>query len=100
MSNSARTQSSKLENTNRWSTKQLVTMALMCAIAILLSFLEFPNFPAASFLPSFWRQITKPAAILQGKSVPQHPTLNWRSARLSSVISSSRASRQPSSTPV
>ena len=39
-----------IQNTNRWSTKQLVTMALMCAIAILLSFLEFPIFPAASFL--------------------------------------------------
>ena len=39
-----------LQNTNRWSTKQLVTMALMCAIAILLSFIEFPLFPAASFL--------------------------------------------------
>lgn len=37
-------------NSNRWSTKQLVVMALMCAIAILLSFLEFPLFPAASFL--------------------------------------------------
>ena len=37
-------------NTNRWSTKQLVTMALMCAIAILLSFIEFPIMPAASFL--------------------------------------------------
>ena len=40
----------QIQNTNRWSTKQLVTMALMCAIAILLSFLEFPIFPAASFL--------------------------------------------------
>ena len=37
-------------NTNRWSTKQLVTMALMCAISILLSFIEFPIMPAASFL--------------------------------------------------
>ncbi len=37
-------------NTNRWSTKQLVTMALMCAIAILLSFIEFPILPSASFL--------------------------------------------------
>ena len=43
-------QSPQIQNTNRWSTKQLVTMALMCAIAILLSFLEFPIFPAASFL--------------------------------------------------
>ena len=43
-------QNQQLQNTNRWSTKQLVTMALMCAIAILLSFIEFPIFPAASFL--------------------------------------------------
>ena len=48
MSTSAHNQS--IQNTNRWSTKQLVTMALMCAIAILLSFVEFPIMPAASFL--------------------------------------------------
>lgn len=35
---------------NRWSTRQLVTMALLCAIAILLSFVEFPIFPAAPYL--------------------------------------------------
>ena len=35
---------------NKWSTKQLVVVALMCALAILLSFIEFPIFPAASFL--------------------------------------------------
>ena len=40
----------QFQNTNRWSTKQLVTMALMGAIAILLSFVEFPIMPAASFL--------------------------------------------------
>ncbi|MBQ3328490.1 MAG: ECF transporter S component [Eggerthellaceae bacterium] len=45
-----RKQEAAIQNTNRWSTKQLVTMALMCAIAILLSFIEFPIFPAASFL--------------------------------------------------
>ena len=50
MSNSARTQSPQVKNSNRWNTKQLVTMALMCAIAILLSFVEFPIFPSASFL--------------------------------------------------
>ena len=50
MSNYAQNQSSQIQNTNRWSTKQLVTMALMCAIAILLSFVEFPIFPAAAFL--------------------------------------------------
>ena len=50
MSTYAQNQNGQVKNTNRWSTKQLVTMALMCAIAILLSFLEFPIFPAASFL--------------------------------------------------
>ena len=45
-----RKQEAAIQNTNRWSTKQLVTMALMCAIAILLSFVEFPIIPAASFL--------------------------------------------------
>ena len=50
MSTYAQNQNGQIQNTNRWSTKQLVTMALMCAIAILLSFLEFPIFPAASFL--------------------------------------------------
>lgn len=50
MSTYAQNQEVQLQNTNRWSTKQLVTMALMCAIAILLSFVEFPIFPAASFL--------------------------------------------------
>lgn len=39
-----------LQNTNRWSTKQLVTMALMCAIAALLAFVQIPILPAASFL--------------------------------------------------
>ena len=48
MSNYAQNQN--MQNTNRWSTKQLVTMALMCAISILLSFIEFPIMPAASFL--------------------------------------------------
>ena len=50
MSTSARNSSNQYQNTNRWSTKQLVTMALMCAIAILLSFVEFPIIPSASFL--------------------------------------------------
>ena len=50
MSTYAQNQTTELKNTNRWSTKQLVTMALMCAIAILLSFVAFPILPAASFL--------------------------------------------------
>lgn len=39
-------------NTNRWSTKQLVVMALMAALAILLSFFSspLPFLPGASFL--------------------------------------------------
>ncbi|MBP5313768.1 MAG: ECF transporter S component [Eggerthellaceae bacterium] len=44
------------ETTPRWSTKQLTTMALLCSLAILLGFVEFPIFPAAPFLkydPSF-----------------------------------------------
>lgn len=37
-------------NTNRWDTRQLVTMALMCAIGVLLSFVEFPLLPGAAWL--------------------------------------------------
>ncbi len=48
--NQLENQQPPVQNTNRWSTKQLVTMALMCAIAIILSFIEFPIMPAASFL--------------------------------------------------
>ena len=37
-------------NTNRWSTRQLVTMALLCAIAALLSFVQIPLIPGVTFL--------------------------------------------------
>lgn len=37
-------------DSSRWSTRQLVTMALFCALATVLSFIEFPIFPAAPFL--------------------------------------------------
>ncbi len=37
-------------NTNVWSTKQLVTMALMCAIGVILSFVEFPLLPGVTWL--------------------------------------------------
>lgn len=41
----------KFTNTNKWSTRQLVTMALLCAIGVLLSFIEFPLLPPpATFL--------------------------------------------------
>ena len=37
-------------NTNKWDTRQLVTMALMCAIGVLLSFVEFPLLPSVTWL--------------------------------------------------
>lgn len=37
-------------NSNIWSTRQLVTMALMCAIGTLLSFIEFPLLPGVTWL--------------------------------------------------
>lgn len=37
-------------NSNAWSTRQLVTMALMCAIGTLLSFIEFPLLPGVTWL--------------------------------------------------
>lgn len=39
-----------IKNTNRWDTRQLVTMGLMTALAALLSFVQFPIFPGADFL--------------------------------------------------
>lgn len=42
--------SSYASQQNGWDTKKLVVVALMCALAILLSFIEFPIIPAASFL--------------------------------------------------
>lgn len=38
------------QNTNRWSTKQLVTMALMCALSAIFMFVQIPLIPAAPFL--------------------------------------------------
>ena len=38
------------ENTNRWSTRQLVTMALMCALGAIFMYVQIPLLPAASFL--------------------------------------------------
>lgn len=37
-------------NSNVWRTRQLVTMALMCAIGTLLSFIEFPLLPGVTWL--------------------------------------------------
>ena len=43
-------QNLEFTNTNKWDTRQLVTMALMCAIAALLSFIQIPLIPGVTFL--------------------------------------------------
>ena len=43
-------QGAGIKNTNKWGTRQLVTMALLCAIGVLLSFIEFPLIPGATWL--------------------------------------------------
>ena len=40
----------QFNNSNRWNTRQHVTMALMCAIASLFSFVQIPLIPGVSFL--------------------------------------------------
>ena len=37
-------------NTNKWDTRQLVTMALMCAIGVLLAFIQIPLLPGVTWL--------------------------------------------------
>lgn len=44
------TAQSTIRNTNAWPTRQLATMALMCAIGVLLSFVELPLVPGAAWL--------------------------------------------------
>ena len=46
----APTAQAALANTNRWSTRTLVTIALLCAISVLLSFVEFPLLPGVTWL--------------------------------------------------
>ncbi len=43
-------QGAGIKNTNKWGTRQLVTMALLCAIGVLLSFVEFPLIPGVTWL--------------------------------------------------
>ena len=43
-------QGKRYANTNVWGTRQLVTMALMCAIGVVLSFIEFPLLPGVTWL--------------------------------------------------
>lgn len=37
-------------NTNAWSTRQLVTMALMCALSAVFQFIQIPIIPGVTFL--------------------------------------------------
>lgn len=46
----ARNDSLQFTNTNRWSTRQMVTMALFCSLSALLQFIQVPLLPAAPFL--------------------------------------------------
>ncbi len=46
----APTSQATIANTNKWGTRELVTMALLCAIGVLLSFIEFPLLPGVTFL--------------------------------------------------
>lgn len=51
MSGTAKTTTDlNFKNTNVWGTRQLVTMALLCAIGVLLSFIEFPLLPGVAWL--------------------------------------------------
>ncbi|NLA80975.1 MAG: ECF transporter S component [Chloroflexi bacterium] len=43
-------QNIQFTNTNKWDTRQLVTMSLLCAIGALLSFIEFPLLPGVAWL--------------------------------------------------
>ena len=43
-------QGAGIKNTNKWGTRQLMTMALLCAIGVLLSFIEFPLIPGVTWL--------------------------------------------------
>lgn len=75
------------ENTNRWSTKQLVTMALMCALGALFMYVQLPILPSAPFLtydPSLvpamvcgLRMVLAPALLL-----PPWRSLSMRSPRV------------------
>ncbi|MGV8083332.1 MAG: ECF transporter S component [Coriobacteriia bacterium] len=47
---SAKTSSNAVRNTNRWSTRQLVTMAVLTAIGVLISFIDVPIIPGFDFL--------------------------------------------------
>lgn len=47
---SEQSKSVNFQNSNTWETKQLVTMALMCAMSALLQFVQIPIIPAMPFL--------------------------------------------------
>ena len=77
-------------NTNKWDTRQLVTMALMCAIGVLLSFVEFPLLPGVTWLK--YDSSAMPAMVC-GFAFGPPPASRWASWGPSSTASSWRISR-------
>ena len=63
------------ENTNRWSTKQLVTMALMCALGALFMYVQLPILPSAPFL-------TYDPSLVPALPLPLWRSLSMRSPRV------------------
>ena len=63
------------ENTNRWSTKQLVTMALMCALGALFMYVQLPILPSAPFL-------TYDPSLVPALPLPPWRSLSMRSLRV------------------
>ncbi|MFR2247568.1 MAG: hypothetical protein ACLS6R_15100 [Eggerthella lenta] len=80
-------------NTNKWDTRQLVTMALMCAIGVLLSFVEFPLLPGVT-----WLKYDAPPCPPWCAASPsaRRPASRWASWAPSSTASSWPTSRAPS----
>ena len=72
------------ENTNRWSTKQLVTMALMCALGALFMYVQLPILPSAPFLTYDPSLVRRWCAGLRMVPVPVPLLPPWRSLSMHS----------------
>ena len=87
----------QFDNTNRWDTRTLVTMALMCAISVLLSFVETP----AMFAPFLRLDVSIAPAMVVGFAYGAGPgvlvgivaavahaalTGNWVGAIMNSIV--------------
>ena len=73
------------ENTNRWSTKQLVTMALMCALGALFMYVQLPILPSAPFLTYDPSLVRRWCAGLRTALVPALPSPPWRLSSMRSL---------------